>query len=156
MPKRPSPCELESVRSVAWLMFLLVPPDRTGWIDPAGRLTDPDSHVPVGSVISCTPGRTRRQSARRRGTRLACAGGQASRGVSSFDDVGGPGVARQFGIQPFGKRPTAPRRNSVCEILPRLSSLSSSTKRLNAPCRSSGNLASASSAAVRGSGAVHL
>jgi hypothetical protein len=38
-----------------WLTLLLVPPDRTGWIDPAGRLTDPDSHVPVGPVISYTP-----------------------------------------------------------------------------------------------------
>jgi hypothetical protein len=36
------------------LMLLLVPPDRTSLIDPAGRLTDPDSHVPVGSVNSST------------------------------------------------------------------------------------------------------
>jgi hypothetical protein len=60
------------------LMILLVPPDRTERIDPAGRRTDPDS-LSASRVdhLSASLGRMRGQSVQRRWTHLACVGGQA-------------------------------------------------------------------------------
>jgi hypothetical protein len=106
-----------------WLMLLPVGtarPDHCGMIRPGG-LTDPDSLVPVGSVISVSPNECRDKAS-------GGAGPVKHRGeIVVIRRVRGPRSPWQFVIQIFGRDWRSRAAIARCEILSGLSSFRRST-----------------------------
>jgi hypothetical protein len=91
----------------------VVPPDRTGWADPAGRLIDPDSHG-AGRVGHLLHPRTNAvHSAALDPFEVWPAAAVKHRGGCRHSTAWVARVARQFVIQSFGKGPSAPRNSTL-------------------------------------------